>query len=88
EPLAKDESLNLHMYYNHVAEDDYTQHFRNCSDQWNMVAGMTDEQFIAKVRADKIDILIDLSGHTGRNRLQAFARKPAPIQVSWIGYPA
>ena len=88
EPLAKDESLQLHVYYNHVQEDDYTQWLRTQADQWNMVTGMSDEQFIAKVRADKIDILIDLSGHTGRNRLQAFARKPAPIQVSWIGYPA
>ncbi|WP_424782419.1 tetratricopeptide repeat protein [Paraburkholderia sp.] len=88
EPLAKDESLQLHVYYNHVHEDDYTQWLRSQADQWTMIAGMPDEQFIARVRADKIDILIDLSGHTGRNRLRAFARKPAPIQVSWIGYPA
>ncbi|CAE6686809.1 Beta-barrel assembly-enhancing protease [Paraburkholderia domus] len=88
EPLAKDESLQLHVYYNHVQEDDYTQWLRTQARHWSMISGMTDEQFIAKVRADKIDILIDLSGHTGRNRLQAFACKPAPIQVSWIGYPA
>ncbi|MFM0636652.1 tetratricopeptide repeat protein [Paraburkholderia metrosideri] len=88
EPLAKDGSLTLHVYYNHVVEDDYTQRFRSHADQWNMIAGMTDEQFATKVRADKIDILIDMTGHTGRNRLQTFARKPAPIQVSWIGYPA
>ncbi|MFM0067589.1 tetratricopeptide repeat protein [Paraburkholderia aspalathi] len=88
EPLAKDESLALHIYYNHVVEDDYTQRFRSHAGQWNMIAGMTDEQFAVKVRADKIDILIDLTGHTGRNRLLTFARKPAPIQVSWIGYPA
>ena len=88
EPLAKDESLQLHVYYNHVHDDDYTQWLRSQIGQWTTIAGMPDEQFIAKVRADKIDILIDLSGHTGRNRLQAFARKPAPIQVSWIGYPA
>lgn len=88
EPLAKDESLTLHMYYNHVVEDDYTLRFHSQADHWNMIAGMSDEQFAAKVRADKIDILIDLTGHTGRNRLQALTRKPAPIQVSWIGYPA
>lgn len=88
EPLANDESLTLHMYYNHVIEDDYTLRLHSQADHWNMVAGMSDEQFAAKVRADKIDILIDLSGHTGRNRLQALTRKPAPIQVSWIGYPA
>ncbi|WP_425435542.1 tetratricopeptide repeat protein [Paraburkholderia ribeironis] len=88
EPLAKDKSLSLHVYYNHVHEDDYTHWLRGQVEQWTGIAGMQDEQFIAKVRADKIDILIDLSGHTGRNRLQAFARKPAPIQASWIGYPA
>ncbi|RKF42762.1 tetratricopeptide repeat protein [Paraburkholderia fungorum] len=88
EPLAKDKSLQLHVYYNHAQEDDYTQWMRGQVHQWTMITGMADEQFVAKVRADKIDILIDLSGHTGRNRLQAFARKPAPIQASWIGYPA
>ncbi|WP_459252270.1 O-linked N-acetylglucosamine transferase family protein [Paraburkholderia sediminicola] len=88
EPLANDEGLQLHVYYNHVHEDDYTHWLRSQVHQWSMVSAMTDEQFIAKIRADKIDILIDLSGHTGRNRLQAFACKPAPIQVSWLGYPA
>ncbi len=88
EPLAKDESLTLHVYYNHVVEDDYTLRFRGYAQHWNMVAGMPDDQLADKIREDKIDILIDLSGHTGRNRLQMFARKPAPIQASWIGYPA
>ncbi len=88
EPLANDESLTLHMYYNHVIEDDYTLRLHSQADHWNMVAGMSDEQLAARIRADKIDILIDLSGHTGRNRLQALTRKPAPIQASWIGYPA
>jgi predicted O-linked N-acetylglucosamine transferase (SPINDLY family) len=88
EPLSKDESLQLHVYYNHVQDDGYTQLLSSHTHQWTRIAGWQDEQFIAKVRADKIDILIDMSGHTGRNRLQAFVRKPAPIQASWIGYPA
>nr|WKF57735.1 hypothetical protein HUO10_002228 [Paraburkholderia busanensis] len=88
EPLFNDESFTLHVYYNHVAEDDYTNRFRSYSHHWNVVAGMTDDQLAAKIREDKIDILLDMSGHTGRNRLQTFARKPAPVQASWIGYPA
>nr|WP_082902648.1 tetratricopeptide repeat protein [Paraburkholderia ginsengiterrae] len=88
EPLANDESLQLHVYYNHVQDDGYTQLLSSHAHQWTRISGMRDEQFVAKVRDDKIDILIDMSGHTGRNRLQAFARKPAPIQASWIGYPA
>jgi predicted O-linked N-acetylglucosamine transferase (SPINDLY family) len=85
--LAKDPALKLHVYYNHTLQDQTTlrlkQHVRN----WNDIAGLSDEALADKIRADRIDVLIDLSGHTGRNRLLTFARKPAPLQASWIGYP-
>lgn len=53
---------------------------------WNDVSAMNDEQLAARIREDRIDILFDLAGHTPGNRLLAFARKPAPIQVTWLDY--
>jgi predicted O-linked N-acetylglucosamine transferase (SPINDLY family) len=60
---------------------------RNCVDHWVEVVDLDDAALVDRVRADGIDILVDLSGHTGGNRLPVFARKPAPVQVSWMGYP-
>ena len=52
-----------------------------------MVAHLNDEQLAALIEQDRIDILVDLTGHTANHRLLTFARKPAPIQVTWLGYP-
>lgn len=54
---------------------------------WHEAARLNDAELAAAVRRDGIDILVDLSGHTSKNRLPAFGRKPAPVQVTWIGYP-
>ncbi|WOD17916.1 O-linked N-acetylglucosamine transferase family protein [Paraburkholderia kirstenboschensis] len=85
--LAGNEHLSLHVYYNFTREDQITQRLHGYVSTWQSVWGMSDAALAEKIRADGIDILIDLSGHTARNRLLTFARKPAPIQASWIGYP-
>lgn len=56
-------------------------------DLWRPMFGAQDSALAAQVAADRIDILVDLGGHTAGSRLRAFARRPAPLQVSWLGYP-
>jgi predicted O-linked N-acetylglucosamine transferase (SPINDLY family) len=79
--------IRLHAYYNGSREDDMTIRLRAHCQRWNLVSELSDTQLADRIVADGIDVLIDLSGHTGLNRLPVFARKPAPVQVSWLGYP-
>jgi predicted O-linked N-acetylglucosamine transferase (SPINDLY family) len=66
-------------------EDAVTGSFRHIADQWRDVSQWSDDRLADCIRADKVDILIDLSGHTDGNRMRTFARKPAPIQVTAWG---
>ena len=77
----------MHVYSAHAVEDGVTQYLRTYVSHWDNIAFLSDGQLAQKISDDGIDILIDLSGHTGKNRLLSFARKPAPIQASWMGYP-
>ncbi len=73
--------------YAHVDQpDEITARLRACADHWRDIAHLSDEQVSQLVRDDRIDILVDLAGHIGGNRLGLFARKPAPVQVTYIGY--
>jgi len=73
-------------YSGSAIEDAVTGSFRNIADRWRSVRQCSDDQLADCIRADKVDILIDLSGHTAGNRLRTFARKPAPIQVTAWGH--
>ena len=79
--------LSLHAYHNKAVEDSETQLLKGHFKYWHPVVGLPDAAVAKQIGDDGIDILIDLSGHTGSNRLLTFARKPAPVQVSWLGYP-
>jgi protein O-GlcNAc transferase len=82
------ERLELFAYETTERKDALNQRLRRVVQQWRnaKVVRMTDEELARQIRADHIDILIDLAGHTGKNRLPVFAWKPAPVQVSWLGY--
>ena len=73
-------------YYNFHAHDAITARLRAEADHWREIFGLGDDQVARTVQADGIDVLIDLSGHTGLNRLLVFARRPAPVQASYLGY--
>ncbi len=79
--------FELVAYYNNTINDSSTQRLKSHFAGWRDVAALTDVQLVQQMANDGIDIAIDLSGHTDKNRLLAFAYKPAPIQISWIGYP-
>ncbi|OIQ97444.1 photosystem I assembly protein Ycf3 [mine drainage metagenome] len=86
--LSISSSLSLHAYSASSLEDDVTQRLRGQFKGWSKVDAMTNDMLATKIREDGIDILVDLDGHTAGNRLLVFAMKPAPIQVSWLGYLA
>ena len=69
-----------------TTRDDITKDFQSVADRWNDAVQWSDEELAARVRGDEVDILIDLSGHSGGNRLGVFARKPALIQVTAWGH--
>jgi predicted O-linked N-acetylglucosamine transferase (SPINDLY family) len=78
--------VEVFAYSNNSAADDWTAQVRSGCDHWQSVAGWSDIELQERIQADAIDILIDLSGHTAGNRLLTFARRPAPVQVTWLGY--
>lgn len=79
--------VELFAYADVAKPDAVTAQLRAMVPHWRDARGLTDAALAEAVRGDGIDILVDLAGHTAGNRLGVFARKPAPLQVSWLGYP-
>lgn len=78
--------IEVFCYAGNVREDDYTERFRALASHWRPIIGLSDEALDRQIRTDRIDVLVDLSSHSGGNRLPVFARKPAPVQVTAWGY--
>lgn len=86
ELLSQSAGMTLYAYSNGTIDDHVSQRLRGHIPHWRRIHSLDDEAAEQMIRADGIDILVDLSGHSGGNRLPLFARKPAPLQASWLGY--
>ncbi len=78
--------ITTYCYSNGPVVDWLTERLKSYSCIWRNITGVSSETVFRKIQEDKIDILVDLSGHTGHGRPDVMARKPAPVQASWIGY--
>ncbi len=81
------DAVEVFCYANVTTPDLITKRLKSYVDHWQYITKMSSKEVATQIREDEIDILIDLGGHTAGHRLDVFALKPAPIQVTWIGYP-
>jgi protein O-GlcNAc transferase len=79
--------FEIFCYSDLPSGDQTTDRLKTLADHWREIAGKADEAVSGMIRQDAIDILVDLAGHTSGNRMPMFARKPAPVQITWLGYP-
>src|SRR5262245_58636953 len=80
------QKVEVFCYAEITRPDSVTTRLQGLADHWLVTVGLSDQRLAERIRTDGIDILVDIAGHTG-NRLLVFARKPAPVQVTWLGYP-
>ena len=83
----KNKNLELIAYSNFSKKDNFNFKLKSHFDSWHEIGDKKDIEVINQIRKDRINILFDLSGHTGKNRLPIFMSKPAPVQISWGSYP-
>lgn len=81
------QEFEIFAYHTGTTSDDVTARLRACTDRWVDAAELTDDTLAERIRADGIDVLVDLSGYTADGRLAVFAQRPAPVQMSYLGYP-
>jgi protein O-GlcNAc transferase len=90
EPIASghDRTAFDHFFYHNFPDhDEVTERLRGYAHQWRDVWQLTDDALVERIRSDRIDILLDLAGHTAFNRLVIFARRAAPVQITYLGFP-
>lgn len=81
------QQVEVFVYAEVASPDATTARLRGLVSNWRSTCGLNDDQMADLVLKDCIDVLVDLAGHTGHNRLTVFARRVAPVQVTWLGYP-
>lgn len=81
------DAFEIYCYYNDNRPDGVTRRFRALADYWRDIAAMSDDDAERVMLEDKLDVVVDLAGHTGWNRLTVLSRRVAPVQVTWLGYP-
>ncbi len=87
-PHLREHGIELHAYATNRREDAVTVRLKESFARWESIEGLAAAEAAAKIEADGIHILFDLSGHTAGNRLDVFALAAAPVQVTWLGVPA
>lgn len=80
-------NFEIFCYDSKNVPDEVTERFKGYAEHWRVIAGLSDDRAEAMLREDSLDILVDLAGHTSTNSLNLFARRIAPIQVTYLGYP-
>jgi predicted O-linked N-acetylglucosamine transferase (SPINDLY family) len=88
-PLLREhdhERFEIVCYSNTTERDAQTERIRQCGDQWRDISRLDDQRCAEMIRGDRIDILVDLSLHMAHNRMLVFARRPAPVQMTYLGY--